>query len=278
MKLIDLHVHTTESDGTLSPGETVEYAAKKGLSAIAVTDHDTTGGVKEAAAAGLRLGVELIAGIEVSTDYKGHGVHILGYFVDPDSEAMQQCLAGVIAEREARNERIVRLMQRDGLDISREELHRMFPGGVIGRPHFGAWLVSRGLAKDVNDAFARYLNRGCPYYQRREYLSISRGVGLIRQAGGKAVFAHPLQYRMSEEERLELVKLLCSEGISGIECLYSGYTARQSEYLMDIARRFGLCVTGGSDFHGSRKPNIDMGSGTGELRVPYELLEKLREC
>lgn len=277
MKLIDLHIHTSESDGTLTPGETVEYALKKGLSAIAITDHDTADGVKPAMKLGQSLGFEVISGIEVSTDYLGHGVHILGYFIDPDSPALQRLLDWVIEDRNTRNDKIIEAMRSDGLDISGALLDQMFPKAVIGRPHFAAYLVSRGLAENVTDAFTKYLNRGKRYHRLRTYLPIEQAIDVITAAGGKAVFAHPLQYRMEEDQLLKLTRCLVDCGIKGMECLYSGYTVEQSAYLMELAKRFGLCVTGGSDFHGSRKPQIDMGSGTGSLAVPYSLLEALRD-
>ncbi len=278
MKLIDLHIHTSESDGTLSPEECIRYALKKGLSAIAITDHDTADGVRPAMELGKALGLEVIPGIEVSTDYLGYGVHILGYFIDPDSPALKKLLDWVIADRNERNDRIISAMRADGLDISWAMLEEMFPEAVIGRPHFAAYLVSKGMAENVSDAFAKYLNRGKPYHKLRSYLPIEQAIDVIGAAGGKAVFAHPLQYRMTEQQRLELTGRLTDSGVRGMECYYSLYSREQSEYLLGIARDYGLCPSGGSDFHGSGKPHIDMGSGTGQLQIPYSVLEALREC
>ncbi len=276
MKLIDLHAHTTASDGTFTPAELVEYAAKKGLAAVAVTDHDTAAGAARAAESGEKYGVEVVPGIEISAEYLGYGIHILGYFIDPAAPAMTRVLDWVIRERKRRNRRIIELMRADGVEVSAEGLAERYPGAVIGRPHLAAALAENGLCRSVQEGFDRFLSAGGKYYLPRTYLPLDTALECISSSGGKAVFAHPLQYRMGERELLALTGRLVEAGCVGIECLYSGYTAGQSEYLRGIARRFGLCVTGGSDFHGSRKPRIDLGSGTGELAVPYELLEELK--
>ena len=272
MRHIDLHVHTTASDGTLTPTEAVCHAKELGLSAIAVTDHDTHEGVREALEAGKRCGVEVVPGIEISVDYRGHGVHVLGYFIDPDSAAMETLLDWVITERKRRNRLIAKAMQDDGIPVYVEQLREKYPDSVVGRPHFAAALVELGYATDIKDAFDRYLNMNCKYFRRREYIPITDAFSVIRDAGGKAVIAHPLQYRLPEPELLEMIDTLLGAGAVGMECLYFGYTPERMEYLRALAEQRGLCVTGGSDFHGSRKPHIEMGSPD----VPYELLEKLK--
>lgn len=276
MKRIDLHIHTTASDGTLTPEKVAAQAKELGLAAIAITDHDTAAGAAQAAKLSAQYGLEVIPGIEISADYKGLGVHILGYFIDPASPHLAPVLEHIITDRTARNERIAALMRADGLDVTLEELERKHPGTVIGRPHFAQELVERGLCATVTEGFQRYLNRGKPYYQRRTYLPLEVAFRVIREAGGKAVFAHPLQYRLSDEELETLTACLKDHGCVGMECLYSSYTDPQSAALRRLAERYGLCITGGSDFHGTGKPHIHMGSGTGELCVPYELLEELK--
>lgn len=278
MRLIDLHNHTTASDGTLSPEETVAYAAGKGLSAIAITDHDTASGAVQAVSCAEKFGVEVIPGIEISADYMGYGIHILGYFIDPLSASLKAVLDWIVSDRERRNGEIMELMRADGIEVTPETMARRFPGAVIGRPHFAALLADKGLCANVQEGFEKYLDKGKRYYKRRNFLPLDSAFKAIREAGGKAVFAHPLQYGMDMQALEALTGRLKDEGCVGMECLYSGYTARESEYLMSLAKHFGMCVTGGSDFHGSRKPNIDMGSGTGDLRVPYELLEILRKA
>lgn len=276
MKYIDLHAHTTASDGTFTPRELVAYAAEKGLAAVAITDHDTVEGAARSSELEAEFGVEVVPGIEISAEYFGYGIHILGYFIDPASPAMARVLDWVIGERERRNRQIIELMRADGVDVSAGALAERWPGAVIGRPHLAAALVENGLCASVQEGFDRFLSEGKKYYRPRTYLPLDTAFECIRSAGGKAVFAHPLQYGMRGSELLALTKRLVDAGCVGMECLYSGYSVEQSEYLRSIAKKFGLCVTGGSDFHGSRKPRLDLGSGAGELAVPYELLETLR--
>ena len=278
MKRIDLHIHTTASDGTTTPEETVRYAKSRGLSAIAVTDHDTADGAAEAVKYAEKYGVEVVPGIEISADYKGYGIHILGYFIDTASPALNTLLDWVVEERMRRNAVIAAAMQSDGLDVSLDKMRERYPDSVIGRPHFAAALTELGLCSSIDDAFRRFLSEGGRYYRKREYVPFPTAFEVIHASGGKAVFAHPFQYKMEEKELLALTDAMAENGCVGVECLYSGYTAQQSEYLIDLAESRGLCVTGGSDFHGSRKPHIDMGSGCGDLCVPYELLERLKTC
>ena len=276
MKTIDLHVHTTASDGTASPAEAVELAKAAGLSAIAITDHDTVSGYAEAAEAGKALGVEVIPGIEISTKY-GRAVHILGYYIDPDSDKLAPVLEWVVRDRDERNRKMAELMAADGLPVSYEEMHRRF-GAVIGRPHFAEVLVELGLAKDVRDAFDRYVEKGQKYYLPRNFLSIERSVEIIREAGGIPVLAHPFQYKLDDAGLRELIEHCMESGLKGIECRYSGYSTEQSKYLGRLAEEYGLIKTGGSDFHGENKKHISIGTGTGALEVPYQYLEKLREA
>ncbi|MBQ8263275.1 MAG: PHP domain-containing protein [Oscillospiraceae bacterium] len=278
MKLIDLHAHTSESDGSLSPTELVKLAKAQGLAAVAVTDHDTAEGLEEAMWAAAAEGVELVPGIELSVDYRGEGVHILGYFIDPDAEALKELLAWVVWERERRNGQIAEVMAADGLPVSLEYMHERFPEAVIGRPHFSAVLVENGVVSSVAEGFEKYLSPGGRYYRRRQYIPIDMAFDAIKRSGGKAVFAHPLQYRYSHGELIELTELLVEKGLTGMECIYSVYTPEETEYLRSIAEKYGLCVTGGSDFHGSGKPHIQLGSGCGDMKVPYELLEKLKNA
>ena len=269
---IDLHVHTTASDGSMSPTEAVRHARELGLSAIAITDHDTVEGLAEGASAGAREGLEVVPGIEVSVDYFGEGIHILGYFIDPAAPSIAELLEWVIVERKRRNHLIADDMIADGVPVDLSELRDLNPNTVIGRPHLAAELVRFGRARSIQDAFDRLLSPGCPYYHKREYIPLHEAVRVIREAGGKAVFAHPLQYRYPEPELLTLTETLVEEGVVGMECLYSAYDEAQIAYLRGIAAHYGLSVTGGSDFHGIRKPHIPMGVPD----VPYECLEGLR--
>ena len=272
MQYIDLHVHTTASDGTLRPSEAVRYAKERGLSAIAITDHDARAGIPEALAAGQELGLEVIPGIEISVDYNGRGIHILGYFIDHTAPSIDALLQQLVAERNRRNRLVVQAMQSDGLPISMEALQEKFSDSIIGRPHFAAALVELGLAENIRDAFDRYLNFGKKYFFKRTYLPIDNAFAAILGAGGKAVIAHPFQYRFPEEDLPQMIQIMKSAGAIGLECLYSTYSPEQVAQLRLLAARFDLCVTGGSDFHGSRKPHIEMGMPG----VPYTVLEELR--
>lgn len=276
MKRIDLHVHTTASDGTVSPAGAVKLAHETGLAAIAITDHDTVSGYAEAAEAGEKYGVEVVPGIEISTKY-GRAVHILGYYIDPNSEKIAPVLDWVVHDRDERNRKMAELMAADGLPVSYEEMHRRF-GAVIGRPHFAEVLVELGLAKDVRDAFDRYVEKGQKYYLPRNFLSIERSIEIICQAGGVAVLAHPFQYKLDDVGLRELIEHCMESGLRGMECRYSGYSREQCKYLGHLAEEYGLIKTGGSDFHGEVKKHISLGIGTGSLEVPYKYLEKLREA
>ncbi len=276
-RLVDLHIHTTASDGTLSPEQAVAMARDLGLAAIAITDHDTVAGVPEALAAGARLGPEVIPGAELSTDYLGRDVHILGLFIDPDGAGLADALAWSRDRRRARNEKIVAAMAADGFSISMEALQAAYPGAVLGRPHIAGWLVRQGLAADTADAFGRYLNKGCAYYLPRERISLDRAAEAIRSAGGIAVIAHPLQYGYDQPALERFLQRGKDAGCRAMEVWYSGYGPAQRELLLSLADRYGLAPSGGSDFHGDRKPSVRMGSGIdGTLRVPYAVLDGLR--
>ncbi len=276
MKRIDLHVHTTASDGSCSGEEVVRLALEEGLSAIAITDHDTVSGYASAAKAGAAAGLEVIPGIEISTRFHA-SVHILGYYIDPDSPELRPVLDWVVQDRDERNRKMAGKMAADGLPVSYEQMQRRF-GEVIGRPHFAQLLVELGLAGSVQDAFARFVEKGQKYYMPRSFLSIERSIEIIRLAGGLPVLAHPFQYKLDDAQLRELIEHCLASGLRGMECRYSGYTEEQSAYLLRLAAEYGLLPTGGSDFHGSAKPHIQLGRGTGSLAVPYAYLEGLREA
>lgn len=275
MKKIDLHVHTTASDGTLSGREVVELAAQSGLAAIAVTDHDTVSGYAEAAKAGAELGVEVVPGIEISTKYGG-AVHILGYYIDPDSDKLRPVLDWVVNDRNERNRKMAELMAADGLPVSYDDMRRRF-GDVIGRPHFADILVELGMADTVQDAFDRFVEKGQRYYIPRTILPIESAVEIICAAGGVPVLAHPFQYKRNDAGLREIIEYCMDYGLRGMECRYSGYDAEMVAYLERLADEYGLVKTGGSDFHGSNKPHIALGAGiNGNLNVPYDFLSELK--
>ena len=263
---IDLHVHTTASDGTFAPSEAVALAREKGLDAIAITDHDTMDGWLALPEASRSFA---LPGIELSSRWLGRDIHVLGYFTDP---GRLRTAERARVDRMHRNGEMIRRLQADGVDISLDELHRRGGGGSIGRPHIAALLVEKGYFSTVNEAFARWLGEGRRYYVPRADFSPWQAAEEIRAAGGKAVLAHPLQYRLEEEALTELVRRCAEEGFCALEALYTGYGSRNTALLSALARRFGLGVTGGSDFHGSTRPNNILG----EPEVPGELLEALK--
>ena len=274
MKYIDLHIHSAVSDGTDSPAQIVQKAAELGLAAVAITDHDTVAGCAEAAAEGEKLGVEAVSGVELTSRY-GRTIHILGYYLRTNSPVLTRTLDGILAERDHRNRKMAALMAADGIPIDYDEMKRRF-GASIGRPHFGDMLVELGLAESVQDAFDRFIEKGQRYYLPRKMLSIERSVEVIREAGGVPVLAHPFQYRLEESALRQLIEHCMDHGLLGLECRYSLYDEEQSQYLLKLAREYGLIPTGGSDYHGGNKPHLALGSGTGQLAGPAAWLEPLR--
>lgn len=272
---VDLHTHSNASDGTYSPTELVQLAKDTGLRAIAITDHDTVAGVAEALEAGEKLGVEVLPGIEISADYEDTGAHILGYLVEPESPALQEVIDWFIAERETRNQAIVDKLAADGFPISIPELKEKFPNTMLGRPHIGQLLVEKGCVGSVTEAMDRWLWDGQPYFVPRQHLPASEAIRLIKKAGGVAVIAHPLEYGYDRAGVERLIQTGYELGAVGVECHYSGYTAEEEAMLESFARARNMVITGGSDFHGPRKP-YGLGTGTGSLRVYYRTVEELK--
>ena len=275
MKRIDLHVHTSASDGTTAPQDIAELACHAGLSAVAITDHDTVSGYESASISAAALGLEIVPGIEISTRFNG-SVHILGYFIDTHSSHLLPVLNWVVQDRDERNERIAALMRADGIRADYDAMKNRF-GEVIGRPHFAELLVDAGLATDIRDAFARFLNKGCRYWLARNFVPIEDSLGIILRSGGIPVLAHPFQYKLDDAGLRDLIEHCLDYGLMGLECLYSGYNPEQTSYLQRLARDYHLIETGGSDYHGDRKPDIRLGQGMGGLCVPYDYLEALKE-
>ncbi len=275
MDKIDLHVHTTASDGTMSPKEVVSLATMLGLKAIALTDHDTMDGLQEAGETAELMGISVVPGIEISSDYRGKEVHILGYFLDPDAQKLKDYMAWVRRSRRTRNEKIIEKLQKKGYSITLEQLESEFPGAVLGRPHIARKLVELGAVHSVKEAFRRYLDTGRSCYVPREYIPFVDGAKLIRDCGGVAVLAHPLQYGFTKSELEALVKAAVDAKFTGMEILYTGYTQGDIQKLYDLAEEYTLLPTGGSDFHGDNKPGVQLGSGDGKLAVPAYMLAML---
>lgn len=277
MRRIDLHVHSNVSDGTLTPKELVAYAKEKGIAAFALTDHDTVGGIFEAEQAAKGSGLELIPGIEISSEYKGGDVHILGLYMDYRQPEFSAALQRFIEARERRNKEMAKKLSDHGFLMTLEELTAAYPEAVITRAHFAKYMKAKGYVTSYEEAFRHYIGKDCACYVPRTVIQPSDAIDLIRAAGGIAVLAHPLLYHMTMEEVEHLAKYLKELGLQGIEVFYSMNQEGDENRMASLAKRYELVMTGGSDFHGSTKPYIDLGSGRGNLYVPDSLLEPLKK-
>jgi predicted metal-dependent phosphoesterase TrpH len=278
MSRIDLHTHTTASDGSLSPTELVQLAKQQGVSALAVTDHDSVTGLPDAMAAGEQLGVTIIPGIEISCLYEDVELHILGYFINPDDPRLRSALLQYLSSREDRNPQIIERLCRLGLDLTYLEVRAFAGSATVGRPHIAQILLQKGYVTSVGDAFDRYLADGAPAYVSRALPAASEAIGLIREIGGVPVLAHPVYAARLKQTFNETCANLKALGLAGLETLYSSHTQRQTDRFRSLAHEHGLLVTGGSDFHGDSKPDILVGTGYGNLKVSAELLEPVQEA
>jgi predicted metal-dependent phosphoesterase TrpH len=276
MARIDLHSHTTASDGSLSPEELVQLAKQQGVSTLAVTDHDSVAGLPRAQAEGDRLGIEIIPGIEISCLYEDVELHILGYFINAEDPRLAATLRQYLTSREDRNPRIVERLRDLGCDLTYDDVKAFAGSATIGRPHIAQVLLRKGYVKSVTEAFDRYLTEGGPAYVPRVLPTPKEAVGLIRQIGGIPVLAHPVYTARLKEPFEHVCATLKGLGLMGIESIYSSHTQQQTDRYRSVAREHRLLVTGGSDFHGDSKPNILVGSGYGNLSVPADLLEPMR--
>lgn len=275
-KRIDLHVHSSASDGTLAPAQVVKLAYDKGLSAIALTDHDTVMGIEEAMS--IPLPIEVIPGIELSAGYGDGDIHILGLYINYKSEKLIKISEDVIKERDWRNNKMAENLAAAGIDITVEKIREIAGAdGVITRAHFARFLVDNNYVRDKHEAFSKYLATDTPYFVKRRYLSPEECISIILECNGIPVLAHPMLYKLPRTELEVLINRLKSAGLAGIEAIYSTYTPEEEDYVRALADRFELKITGGSDFHGSNKPDINIGSGRGNLSIPYSLLSQLKE-
>ncbi len=278
MKPVDLHVHSTKSDGTFTPKALVDYALQKGLAAFALTDHDTIEGLSEALSYAEDKPVEVVPGIEFSTEYEKKDVHVVGLYIRYDAPAFSSKLQSFVDSRIQRNIKMCRNLQNAGIDITFEKLCEENPGAVITRAHYAAYLLNHGYIADRAEAFAKYIGDDCPYYIPREKVTPAQAVDLILQAGGVPILAHPPLYHMEKINLENLVGKLKENGLMGIETLYSSYTAQDERDMFRLAKKYDLLPSGGSDFHGENKPGLDLGCGYGKLFVPEEMWENIRNA
>ena len=278
MDLIDLHVHSNASDGTLSPAQVVSLAVSKKLSAIALTDHDTVDGVPEALEAAMGTGLKVVPGTELSCMCHGKEIHMLGLCLKLDSEEFNDALAVQREARKQRNLEMIRRFAEGGMTFTMEDLTKESPGTVITRAHFARVLMQKGYVTSLNQAFQKYLDQGKKYFIPKEAFEPAEAIRLIRTAGGFPALAHPLQYKLGWKNTEKLICDLKEMGLMGVEVYYSSHCASESVRLREICSACGLLPTGGSDFHGANKPDIDLGSGRGGLRVPALLLKDIQEA
>lgn len=278
MKLIDLHVHSTASDGTLSPSEVALYAKSKGLSAIALTDHDTVAGIEACRDTGLKVGVIVIPGIEFSADFHGKELHILGYYIDPHHEGLSKALTSLMTARATRNQEMIQRLNALGMPITLADcLSDTLPQAAITRAHIATALLNKGYVQDRKEAFSRYIGDGKPAFVPKTKMTVAQCTSLIHQAGGLAVLAHPMLYGYDHKDLTDVLRGLASEGIDGVECLYATHKKEDITYLLNMCLQLKLFPTGGSDFHGKNKPLLDLGTGYGNLAIPFNILEAMRE-
>ena len=275
--MIDLHVHSTASDGSLTPRELVYYAKEKQLSAIALTDHDTVSGLAEAMAASHHAGIELIPGVEMSCVWEGTEIHILGYFVDTGSPALQDGLSWFRRMRDERNETILDNLAEDGILLTEEELRAGDPDTVITRAHFARLLMEKGYVRDRKEAFAGYLAYGGKYVPTKDELTPERVMQMFYDGRIWPSLAHPVQYHLDEDSLVQLIAELKAMGLRGIEAWHSSQSWQDTARLQTIARLSGLIPTGGSDFHGSSKPDVEIGTGRGNLKIQERVLDAIKE-
>mgnify|MGYP003551190319 FL=1 len=278
MSRIDLHLHTTHSDGSFSTRDVMAFAKQAGLTALAITDHDIVEGIAEATAIGAELGIEVVPGVEISSRLGESELHILGYFLNWTDPLLAQRLSTLRDSRHTRNPKIVQRLNELGIPITYEEVRALAGTESVGRPHIARLLMEKKFVTSAKEAFDRYLANGRPAFVDRELPEPAEAVRWIREAGGVPVLAHPSWVRTSADGLRTLVRELKVAGLGGIEVHYSTHTPSQTTEYLELAKQCDLLVTGGSDFHGVTKPDIEVGIGRGQLKVSEKLLDPLRKA
>jgi len=275
-RIIDLHTHTVCSDGSMTPAELVRHARASGLAAVAVSDHDTADGVKEAMAVGADIGIEVVPAIELSA-ISDTETHILGYFIDPDSEALVKAVDNIRAIRTQRIGETCEMLEKYDIHVTLDEVKAKAGGGILCRAHIAKLMTEKGYSESPKAAFNQWLNVGCPCYSESQALTDTEAVELIRAAGGDAYLAHLHLTKKSGDDLEAFVKHLAAAGLTGIEGYYTDYTPEMAETYRNLAKKYNLKISGGTDFHGSFKPHISIGRGLGEMTIPYSVLEEMKK-
>jgi predicted metal-dependent phosphoesterase TrpH len=278
---IDLHIHSTASDGSRTPSEIIFLAEKLNLGAIAITDHDTVEGCVEALESGIPGSLNFLTGVEISSNppiplpFSG-SLHILGYGIRTGNPELNQSLSILRKARKNRNPEILKRLENLGIHISIDEIRQKVGTGQIGRPHIARSMMEKGVVKTMHEAFDKYLGKGRPAYIDKYRIECEKAIELIWNAGGIPVLAHPGLIKTENPEKLKhLVTVLKEMGLMGIEVFYSDHTPKQSAEIQKIALYHNLIVTGGTDFHGEMSPDIQMGIGRGNMFIPYAIYENL---
>ena len=278
---IDLHIHSTASDGSLTPAEIINRAQRLNLAAIAITDHDSIYGSKEALQAGIPPSLKFLTGVEISAAhppfFPGSGsFHILGYCIRLDNQALNQALNRLRDARKNRNPKIIKRLNELGLKISLEDVNPTIAHGQLGRPHIAQVMIKKGFVKSMDEAFDQFLGVGKPAYVDKNRIGCEETIKMIRDAGGVPVLAHPALLNINDDFQLEeLIQNLIKIGMRGIEVYYPEHSPEQMQRYRELANKYNLLITGGTDFHGSITPKIEMGTGKGTLFIPYKLYEEL---
>ena len=275
MKTCDLHTHSVYSDGTFTPAELIDGAIDAGLSAIAMTDHNTVSGLNEFIAAGEGKPIELVPGVEFTTAYNGIELHILGLFITPETHyTINSYIDKAATLKEESNYRLVKRLQEHGYDITYVEILENSKGHV-NRANIAAELVKKGYIESIDWAFKNILHKDYGLYEPPERLSSIDTIRFIREIGAVAVWAHPY-FHMTFDQAEEFLPRAVAAGLQGMETIYSTYDNATTEKAKEVCRRFGICESGGSDFHGANKPKISLGKGFGNLQIPYDFYERLK--
>lgn len=276
-KYIDLHTHSLKSDGSMMPAEVVREAKRAGLSAVALSDHDTVDGIAEALDEGEKQGIEVIPAIEFSVISETE-THILGYFIDINNPDLQKVLKEVVDLRIQRNYVTCQRLNELGFDITIEEVRALAPNNFVGRAHFARVLMDKGYTQSVKEGFDKYMSAGQYAYCEKQRLTAKEAIELIKKCGGLSFLAHPHLTKFDDEKIRAYLSELKSYGLDGLEGYYTDYTPEMQEKYQSMAREMGLMISGGTDFHAKMKPHISIGTGLGNMKIPYSVLEEMKKA
>ena len=274
--MIDLHTHSTFSDGTYSPQVLIKLAYENNIKAIAITDHDTIDGISYAIPEAEKFNIELINGIEISADYKGIEIHILGYFLDIKNTKLLNLLKDLEKTRNKRNQDLINKLNEIGVNISLDYVKSLSPLGLVTRAHFGKAIAEKGYTKNIKEAFNIYLGKGKPAYIKRTLIPYDQAIKIILESNGIPVLAHPMIYKLSNNDLDIAIRELKHAGLKGIECYYPSNTLKQTNTLLSMCEKYNMKITGGSDFHGDNRPDVSLGNIFLGKQIDYKILEDLK--